>query len=287
MRVWVAFILCLTMAGCLKTTDQVDIGLLAPERDSKLYVICFISPQDTVLAAKVALSDPAVSITAEPSLLVETATVTIADEQTSVLLPYDNALGYYRLKPGNTFSIKAGQTYQLTVQLGEGRRVTAQATVPMAVPIQRVQRDSSITTTATGQSILYQTTIFWNAPGGVNYYRGYGEVRQSIVSQQGALLETRVSQPSFFVDREMSPGPAVRSLTGSYTLVVPLNARVRTSLSRIGLFTTDLNYYRYHETLREQINAPTNSFASSTVLFSNIVGGYGVFAAYNAVYVTL
>lgn len=287
MRVWVVILLALLLAGCLKTTDQIDSDLLTPDRESKPYVICFISPQDTVLAARVALSNPKISAIADPSLLVKTATVTISNGQNVILLPYDSSLAYYRAKPSNGFSIKAGQTYQLTVQLGEGRRVTAQATVPQAVAIQQVQRDSSITTTTANQSILYRTTIFWNAPGGVNYYRGYGEVSQLVVDPQGTLLETRVSQPAFFVDRENSPEPSLRSLTGMHTLVVPLNARVRTTRSRIGLFTTDLNYYRYHETLRDQINTPSTSFSESTILFSNIDGGFGVFAAYNASYITL
>jgi hypothetical protein len=282
MRVWVVILLALLLVGCLKTTDQIDSGLLTPDRESKPYVICFISPQDTVLAARVALSNPKVSATADPSLLVKTATVTLSNGQNVISLPYDNSLAYYRVKPSNKFSIKAGQTYTLTVQLGEGLRVTAQATVP-----QHVQRDSLITTTATNQSILYRTTIFWNAPGGVNYYRGYGEVSQLVFDPQGTLLETRVSQPSFFVDRENSAGPSVRSLTGTHTLVVPVNARVQTTRSRIGLFTTDLNYYRYHETLRDQINTPSTLFSESTILFSNIDGGFGVFAAYNASYLSL
>ncbi|GAB2521229.1 DUF4249 domain-containing protein [Spirosoma aerophilum] len=287
MRVWVVILLALLLAGCLKTTDQIDSDRLTPDRESKLYVICFISPQDTVLAARVALSNPTISTVPDPSLLVKTANVMISDGQNRISLPYDNSLAYYRVKPSKEFSIKAGQTYQLTVQLGEDRRVTAQATVPQAMAIQQVQMDSTISVSAAGQSIRYQTTITWNTPGGVNYYRGYGEISQTVFDQRGAMLDTYVSQPSFFVDRENSPGPSLRSLTGTHTLVVPVGARVQTTRTRVGLFTTDLNYYRYHETLREQINTPLNSFAESTILFSNIDGGFGVFAAYNASYISL
>jgi hypothetical protein len=287
MRVWVAFILTLTLAGCLKTTDSVDPALLAADRESKLYVICFISPQDTILAAKVARSEPKIITTNEPSLVVETATVTLSDEKHSIVLPYNSAVGYYRAKPGGGFSIQPGQTYRLTVLMGENSQVTAQATVPDAVPIQRVQVDSAVTKTAINQSVLYTTTIFWNSPGGLAYYRGYGEFTQMITDKQGTLLETRINSPSFFVDRANSPDPNLRSLTGTHTVVLPLNAKILTKRARIELFTTDLNYYRYHATLREQINTPNNSFAESTVLFSNITGGYGVFAAYNTAYVTL
>ncbi len=287
MRFYLAFLLTLTLVSCLKTTDVVDPALLAADRESKLYVICFISPQDTVLAAKVALSEPRIVITNEPSLLVKTATVTLSDEKQRIVLAYDSTLGYYRAHPAGKFPIRPGQTYTLAVLMGENRQVTAQATVPEAIPIQRVQVDSSITTTAKNQSILYRTTIFWDSPGGLAYFRGYGEFAQSIFDAQGRLQETRTSSSSFFVDRSNTPGPNRRSLTGTHTLLLPPNNQTRIKRARIGLFTTDLNYYRYHSTLREQINTPNNSFAESTVLFSNIVGGYGVFAAYNASYVVL
>lgn len=287
MPVWVALLLTLLLAGCLKTTDQIDPDRLIADRDSKLYVVCFISPQDTVLAAKVALSEPEILLIAEPSLLVKTATVTISNAQHSITLPYDSTVGYYRA-PVGSFLIQTGQTYQLRVLMDEGRRtVTAQATVPATVPIQRIQVDSSTTVTTTSQSVLYRTTLFWNAPGGLSYYRGYGEFTQTVIGALGSAPETRISPSSFFVDRANNPGPTVRSLTGTHTLVLPTAARIGSRRARIGLFTTDLNYYRYHATLREQINTPNNSFAESTVLFSNIVGGYGVFAAYNADYVVL
>ena len=287
MPVRVALILTLLLAGCLKTTDQIDPDRLAADRESKRYVVCFISPQDTVLAAKVALSEPRILLTTEPSLLIKNATVTISDAQQRIMLPYDSTVGYYRA-PVGSFLIRSGQTYQLTVLTGENRRIVmAQATVPTPIPIQRVQIDSSITTTTSNQSILYRTTIFWDAPGGPGYYRGYGEFTQTVTGAPGSAPETRISPSSFFVDRANGPGPAVRSLTGTHTLVLPLTARIVSRLARIGLFTTDLNYYRYHASLREQINTPNNSFAESTVLFSNIAGGYGVFAAYNADYTML
>ncbi len=96
MPVWVTLILTLLLAGCLKTTDQINPDRLMADRESKLYVVCFISPQDTVLSAKVALSEPRILPTNEPSLLVKTATVTISDAQQRITLPYDSTVDYYR-----------------------------------------------------------------------------------------------------------------------------------------------------------------------------------------------
>lgn len=270
------------LTGCLKNTDIVDPNRLIADRTSSLYVVCFIAPQDTILSARVALSQPTTSTLPSPSLLVKTATVTISDDQQRCTLPYDSTVGYYRARPAGKLSIRAGQTYRLAVILDENRRVTAQATVPASIPIERFQIDS---VRAPDQSLRYTTTIFWSSPGGINYYRGYGLVTQLI--GETPPLDTRISQPSFFVDRENSTGPNSRSLTGTHTLVVPANSRVRTRRVRLGLFTTDQNYYRYHSTLRDQINSFALSFSASTVLFSDIDGGYGVFAAYNASYIDM
>lgn len=287
MRFWPICILALLLIGCFKTTDQISPDRLSPDRESKLYVLCFISPQDSVLTAKVAMSEPKIVPTVEPTLTVKTANVSISDGQRSAVLRYDSTLGYYRADAVDLF-IEAGKTYELTVSMGENRRVTAQATVPASIPIQRVQIDSVLASaTASVKSTLYTATIFWDSPGGVNYYRGWGKFTQTVSNEQGVLEETRVNQPAFSVDRETNAGPGRRSLSGSFSLITPTNARIRTNLVRLGLFTTDVNYYRYHATLLEEVNNPNNSFAEPGVLYSNIKDGYGVFAGYNATYIDI
>lgn len=287
MRLWPIFIVSLLLASCLKTTDQIAPDRLPRDQESKLYVLCFISPQDSVLAAKVAMSEPNIVATLQPTLLVKNASVTLSDGQRSVALRYDSSRGYYRTKAVDLL-VQAGKTYDLTVSMGDGRRVTAQATIPPPIPIQRVQIDSTITSvTASLKATLYTATIFWDSPGGINYYRGWGVFTQTVSDAHGVPQETRLSQPSFFVDRETNTGPGTRSMSGSFTLTTLPNAKVRTKQVRLGLFNTDFNYYRYHETLREEINNPTYSFTEATVLYSNIKDGYGVFAGYNATYIDM
>lgn len=288
MRFWIAALLAPTLAGCLKTTDQISPDRLPVDRESKPYVVCFISPQDSVLAAKVAMSEPKIVATFEPTLVVKTATVTISNGSRSVRLLYDPVVGYYRARNDGTFPVRAGQTYQLTVLMDENRRVTAQTTVPPLIPIERVRLDSVVTTaTPTSRSVLYTATIFWNSPGGVNYYRGWGEITQVLTDQNGRLLETRVNQPSFTVERENSDSPGGRSVLGTYTLNTSVAANVSTKEARIGLFNTDVSYYRYHASLQEQLNRPTTYFSQAPVLFSNVEGGYGVFASYNASFIDI
>lgn len=290
-----SILLLTVLTGCLQTTDELSPDALPIDRVSRPYVICFISPQDTVLAAKVAMSEPAIVRSFEPTLVVDDAVVTLSDSIRSIQLQYDSNLRYYRASPSALFPIRAGVTYQLRVQMGEGRSVTARATVPPAVPIARAAFDSTVTENTAGSRLsTYQTSIFWNSPpvpaspGGFNYYRGWGEVEQHLIDRTtGLIVERRFSQPSFSVDREISQPGALRLMTGLHAVESPPNTVVRTKRVRVGLFAIDVNYYRYQAALAEQFTNAGQSFAESTVLFSNIDGGYGVFGAYNASYLTL
>jgi hypothetical protein len=53
------------------------------------------------------------------------------------------------------------------------------------------------------------------------------------------------------------------------------------------LLTTDKSYYLYNNSLDKLQNSMDNPFAEPVYLFSNISGGFGVFAAYNSYEITL
>lgn len=288
MRCPLFFLLSLLLTGCLKTTEQLSPGQLPLDRRARPYVICFISPQDTVLAAQVGMSEPRILTAADSSLIVKTANVTLSDGQRSITLAYDSTLGYYRAHPAKQLIIQAGQTYRLVVTMTENQRVTAQVTVPALIPISRVRLDSTIAPGPDGTlRTRYTASIFWDSPGGTNYYRGWGELTQLLADAGGRPTATRLSQADFAVERETAVAPGARSLSATFPVVTAPGGQVRRLRTRLGLFTTDINYYRYQTSLQELINSPNSAFGQSSVLYSNIEGGYGVFAAYNASVVDL
>lgn len=285
----------LLAGGCIRSVDELSVDALPLDRVTKPNVICFISPQDTVLAAKIAMSEPRIVSSFAESLVVKDAIVLLSDSSRSIQLVYDNSLMYYRAIPGNQFRINPGVTYRLTVSMSGNRSVTAEATVPEAVPLERVSIDSTVSRNSADAALTtYTTALSWKSPTrptagkDATYYRGWAEVDQAIIDTTTRLpISRQISRPSFYVDRETAPAGERHSMSGTHTLLSDSKTGTQTNRIRAALLTTDENYYRYHLALREQLVSQGQYFAEPTVLFSNIVGGYGVFAAFNGSYLTL
>lgn len=64
-----------------------------------------------------------------------------------------------------------------------------------------VQFDSVINTTASNQSMLYETTVYWNKASITTW--ATGRLRKTDGNEPGALPEIYLSLRSFFVGREM------------------------------------------------------------------------------------
>jgi hypothetical protein len=47
------------------------------------------------------------------------------------------------------------------------------------------------------------------------------------------------------------------------------------------LLHTDRHYYQYHLSVRGASRSQDNPFAEPTLIYSNVTGGLGIFAAYN------
>lgn len=275
--------LLLSVLGCVKSTDSILPSQVSLQQDKGLYVACFISPQDTLIRAKVV--DLVAITTTAPTTTVRNAVVTISDGQQALTLSYIDSLDYYAGRPTAPFAVRSSSTYRLTVDLIDGRHLQADATVPSAVPINSVSIDSVVTAQADKRLIRYNATINWTSPTGLSYYQGWGLVEQTISNTIDQSVTLRRTQPDFSVIRVNSTAPDPTSTTGSFTLSIPADDRVHTRRVTLGLFSTDVNYYQYHASLREQSTSPASFFTSGPVLFSNIQGGYGVFAAYNATYI--
>lgn len=273
--------LLLGTAGCIKTTDSVSPARVSLSEATNLYVACFISPQDTVLSAKVVEAVPLTA--AAPAPPVRNARVVLTDGPNSLTLTYNEAQGHYQARPVAPFAIRPGTRYKLLVTHPNGKQVQAETVVPASVPIGSVRIDSVVTNQGSGWSIRYQATLNWTSPVGLSYYRGFGWFEQEVTSAGGGL-EMRISQPDFGVLRGNNPTPEPYTTTGSFTLTASAGSRIRTRRVTLGLFNTDANYYQYQASIQEQLATPVSLFVNRPGLFSNIEGGYGIFAAYNATY---
>lgn len=286
----------LFLLSCESLIKEIDPSFL-PETDSKLVVACFISPQDTVLAAKVTETKLLIGTTGDIREDITNASVILSDGSKSIRLVYSSKLGYYRALPSE-LPILVGKTYTITVNTPDGRKVDASTTIPQNIAIAEVKIDSAkVDDFQPGNSVTnteYDVKVIWaDKAGEANYYRAISEFvflyrivdsinKKVINAPVSAIVDLRT------IDDKDADGKLL-SLNRAY---LPTNiggniqgqdANLKTKLDKIkvGLFQTDIHYYNYHTSLRRQ-RENNNPFAEPVLLYTNINGGFGCFGAYNA-----
>ena len=284
------------LLSCESLIKEIDPSFL-PETDSKLVVACFISPQDTILAAKVTETKLLIGTTGDIRDDITNATVSLSDGSKTIQLIYDAKLGYYRALPAD-LPISVGKTYTISVSTPDGRKVNASATVPNPVAIKEIKIDSTkVNDFQQGNSVTnteYDVKVIWQDKAGEpNYYRAISEyvflyrivdsINKKVINVPvSAIVDLRT------IDDKDSDGQLL-SLNRAYLPTniggniqgQDANSKTRLDKIKVGLFQTDIHYYNYHTSLRRQ-RENNNPFAEPVLLYTNINGGFGCFGAYNA-----
>ena len=254
----------LAFISCKSLIKEIDPSIL-PQTDSKLVIACFISPQDTVLSAKVTETKVLIGSTGDIKDDITNATIKLSNGTKTISLVYKAAYGYYRALPSE-LAILAGNTYTIEVSTPDGRKVTASTTVPKNVPIQDIKVDSTQIVPEYTVKVIWQDNV-----GELNFYRVIGvfdEISEKSKNILSTILDFRT------IDDKGTDGELI-SLSRTYQPDVQLNK------IKVGLFQTDSHYYNYHTSLRKQ-RENNNPFAEPVLLYTNINGGFGCFGAYNA-----
>ena len=295
------FILLLAwMVGCEMDAKNVKV----PQAQSKLVVTGFISPQDTVIQVQVTQSSPIYGATQSSSQSIQPniidATVVLSDGVTSVQLHYEptkndpsfpsKQTGNYVISAAN-LAVLPGKSYFLTVRTPDGREVKAACTVPLQV-------NDAITTLLDSSDVAnnpnypnpyprkeYTLTVDWqDTPGEGDYYRIFAEIPLYQSQVPGTGTKSTIYAPinfeqaeEFFKDEGNDGGKFIVKSTRFSQSHVPGTTKAERKVN-VYLLTTDKNYYQYHRNLSN--NSEDNPFAEPTLVFSNIEGGLGVFAAY-------
>lgn len=287
----------LFLLSCESLIKEIDPSFL-PETDSKLVVACFISPQDTVLAAKVTETKLLIGTTGDIRDDIANASVSLSDGSKSVRLVYNSKLGYYRALPSE-LPILVGKTYTITVSTPDGRQVNASTTVPNTIAIKEVKIDSTtVNDFQQGNTVTnteYDVKVIWQDKANEkNYFRAisaYDVIYQiSEAKTNKKLNDTLISN---LVDlrtiEDKDTDGQLLSLNRTFLPSMNIsgiqnNKKVsgkRLDKITVGLFQTDIHYYNYHTSLRRQ-RENNNPFAEPVLLYTNINGGFGCFGAYNA-----
>lgn len=249
-----------------------DADVKLPTVESKLVINSFISPQDTIVTVEVTLSQPLYNNPNSGQYSsITNATVQINDGVNTQTLVYNSTKNYYFIST-SLLPILVGNTYFLTVSTPDGKNVSASAVIP----------SSNSTLTFSSQQVnnpsnhdKYIIEASWNdAAGTEDYYRLSFYNRYFYTGSNNDTAYSN-SYSNLFSDK------------GSDGRIFNQNFEVYKSPFNMGsdggelyLIHASKEYYLFHTKLTDAGNGG-NPFSEPVQMYSNINGGYGVFAGFN------
>lgn len=285
------------LASCGSLVQDVPDSRV-PQEPQKPVIVGFISPQDSLLAVNVKLTETVLGTQQFSNQGVPNALITISEGNRFVALSFVSGSDGNYVASARNFPIEPGKKYTLSVTMPTGQTLTSSATVPAAVPIQEVLFDSVMANGNIAQR--YYLQVRWQDPASVtNYYRIMGVQSYTQTTPSGPNNQPQsyaITQPVNFVEQEgryvltdqNADGSRFTSMRGFYLRNVAgyyVNNKpvlIPGGTLTISLLNTDKLYYDYHESLKRYSNSDGNPFAEPVLIPGNIQGGgIGCFAAYN------
>ncbi|MGV3502945.1 MAG: DUF4249 domain-containing protein [Adhaeribacter sp.] len=252
-----------------------------------LVVTSFISPQDTALEVHVTKSRPVVGQVITPdAALVTNATVRISQGGQSVLLTYHPERRLYRAK-ASLLPVQAGQTYTLSVTTPDHYAVSGTCTVPLTTGITVTDLAHSVRKQSWWDGNEYDEhvlTFKWqDVPGRENFYHPAAEREYQDPNPNGQLrLRDAMHGEGKVYFSDQNKDGLVFTASRSYS-ILPGQPDPRPADLHLYLAVTDRAYYLYHQSLDQHEDTNGNPFAEPVLIYSNVTGGLGVFAAYNQI----
>ncbi|UHG92232.1 DUF4249 domain-containing protein [Spirosoma oryzicola] len=281
---WLLLVLSTILLACNSMREEIVPQALAGQSD-KLVVDCFISPQDTLLTAKVTRSRPVLDNDATRRVEVSDAVVTLSDGSNSVRLVYNSQLALYAVK-AQKMVVRSGNTYQLTVRYSTGQQVSATTTVPSMIALDAIQLDSAVASgQVNGEKKEYRLVGSWQDPANA-YYRVKGTVRGIPINAPSNSSYGNPEAMSFIMATNSLGLLASQNKAGTLSASAlldkdRLSRQYRSMAINVDLMHVDEAYYQYHVALDQQLKAANNPFAEPVIIPTNIQNGLGCFGSYN------
>ena len=260
----IAALLCF-FSSCVKDAD-----VKLPAVESKLVINSFISPQDTIIRVAVTLSQPLYNNSnAGQFFNVSNASVLINDGVNSKTLIYNSIENYYSIGISQ-LPIVVGTTYYLTVSTPDGKNITATTSIPNANST--LTFSSHYVNDPNQQDSTYSITTFWNdSPGTEDYYRVSYYEKQfypgAIDTSYSILFSGNYSDK----DKDGTTLSDIFEVYKAYSIG---------NMGELYLIHATKEYYLYHTKLADAANS-LGPFTEPVQMYSNINGGYGIFAGFN------
>jgi hypothetical protein len=258
-------------SGCEKYVNYVN----SPEFEQKLVITSFISPSDTVCEIFVSSNQRLYGYYDE---LEDTGDImgTISDGTTEVEL--DTTFS------GLTFSrdampVISGKTYTLKISSSKGLYAEAVTNIPhkretmIKLDTVKVPGDAS---DYESNNFLGISVEFTDYPGEKNYYNIIGKMRVFRTTQG---QETAFSYDRFWFEYIKDMEADRDNKITIDTWETPSINNYDSAFITVYLMNTEESYYLYHTSLNE-FDRSDNPFSEAKPVYSNIIGGLGIFTSY-------
>ncbi|MDZ7899681.1 MAG: DUF4249 domain-containing protein [Arcicella sp.] len=260
-----------------------DDGFLSVEEDASNIpfstaptITAFLCPQDTVHKVTLSHTRPVVGkdLSREWNNNVSKSIVTINDGTQTVKLTSGGA-GTFNIK-AKEFKVEAGKTYKLNVTTYDGQKAEATCTIPQNIADIKQVRIKEVS------DVKFETKkylVTWqDIPNEQNYYAVYVLTKYVSVTNKYVSVDQEDFENSI-TDQSNDKGKMVTKKSFYMTKRENYNDGSYRA-TEVQILNTDVNFYRYHKDLDILKISGDNPLVEPINVYSNIKGGFGVFAGY-------
>ena len=241
-------------------------------------ISAFLCPQDTIHRVQLLYTRPVVGrdLSREWSNNVGKGIVTLSNGNQTVLLKSGGSNSSFFTIKAKDFQVEVGKTYTLNVTTYDGQKAEASCTIPLnRVDIKKA--DTKEITDVKYQSKKYLVT--WeDITKEKNYYAVYVLTKFVNITNKYVSVDQEDFENS--ITDEGNDGGKMATKKSFY-----MNSRQNFNdgsyrVTEIQILNTDVNFYRYQKDLESLKITGDNPLVEPISVYSNVRGGFGVFAGY-------
>lgn len=263
----------MSLTSCEKEVKDVKL----PRFVQKLVIASFLSPGDSISLIRVSSNSP---VYGEINQYYDTGILsgTVSDG--------NNITELTRCPEGLCFSrsdmkVEEGRTYHIKIQSSTGLKAEASCTIPVRQNLM-LETDTTmvqVTDYMNNKNYVVTSRIYLtDPPGENNFYRFFCK---ALIYDAGYYYYPDKHRLIGSEDEVFSDNKREGSRILVNTIMSDLYPKSDSAFLVFYILNTDEPYYLYHKSLENYSGGSDDPFTEISPVYSNIIGGLGIFAAYS------